>query len=115
MSAETTNSVNFCTPFSSVSFAAGFFTADSAGAVAAGAVVACARVRGLAARVRRPTALRLRAATVRRAPERRNSGDTIGKPDTDGAGFAERAGWITSVSRGLVGNWVVVRKLDLRG
>ena len=35
MSAETTNSVNFCTPFSSVSFAAGFFTADSAGAVAA--------------------------------------------------------------------------------
>ena len=112
MSAETTNSVNFCTPLSSVSFAAGFFTADSAGT---GAVVACARVRGLAARVRRPTALRLRAAIVRRAPERRNSGDTMGKPAIDGAGFAERAGWIISVSRGLVGNWVVVRKLDLRG
>jgi hypothetical protein len=77
--------------------------------------VACARVRGLAARVRRPTALRLRAATVRRAPERRNSVDTMGKPDTDGAGFAERAGWIISVFMGLVGNWVVVRKLDLRG
>ena len=113
MSAETTNSVNFCTTLLSVSFAAGFFTADSAGTAAA--VVACARVRGLAARVRRQTALRLRAATVRRAPERRNSGDTMGKPDTDGAGFAERAGWIISVSRGLVGNWVVVRKLDLRG
>jgi hypothetical protein len=39
----------------------------------------------------------------------------MGKPDTDGAGFAERAGWIISVFMGLVGNWVVVRKLDLRG
>jgi hypothetical protein len=39
----------------------------------------------------------------------------MGKPAIDGAGFAERAGWIISVFMGLVGNWVVVRELDLRG